>query len=136
VAEFVVSDAACAYRVMSDLPTLVKTFTFVDDAEVHHDDGRRQHVTFTEHFFLVGKVQSRYERSLDGDHRLEWVLQDGRAKRHDGSWTINTDEAGAHIRFSNLIESKSRFDQGIVNRVQANTMEGIVAETQAYCGVP
>ncbi len=134
-ANFAVKDVGCAYRIMSDLEYMERSFAFLEEVKVHRDDGRSQNATFRERFFPVGVVESRYERALNGSDRVSWVLQEGRQERHDGTWIIKPRDGGVTIEFINIIEAKNWFDQAILNAIQKRTMADIVEYAQTLCGV-
>ena len=131
---FVIGDAECAYESMADPKLMGKVLEHLEEVRVHKDDGTFQDVTLAERFFLVGLVESRYDRTVNGRSRLEWRLTDGRQARHDGFWQVTPNDAGgATVTFENLIQAKSRLHQPLLRKIQNKTMDDIAAAIQTRC---
>ncbi len=131
---FVIGDARCAYESMVDPVLMVEILDHLEKVDVHLDNGRHQDLTLSERFFLVGLVESRYDRHMNGTDRLEWQLTDGRQKRHDGFWQVTPMAGGgATVTFENLIEAKSRLHQGLLRRIQDRTMDDIASAIRERC---
>ncbi len=131
---FEVADADCAYRFMADVQFLTGSLDHLEKVEVHEDRGTWQDATYHERFFLVGLVKSRYHRTLAFATEVSWVLVDGKQKRHDGTWKVTPTEAGAWVRFDNVIEAKSRLHNGLLKRIQKRTMSDIAGAALRVCG--
>jgi hypothetical protein len=131
---FVIGDAQCGYESMVDPIEMVRILEHLEKAEVHAFDGEHQDITLSERFFLVGLVESRYDRQMNGENRLEWQLTSGRQKRHDGFWQVTpTEGGGAVVTFENLIEAKSRLHQPLLRRIQNRTMDDISDAIRERC---
>lgn len=131
---FTVTDAECAYRSMADPVLMGRILEHLERVDVHKDDGTYQDVTLAERFFLVGLVESRYDRTIDGRSRLEWQLTSGRQARHDGFWQVTpAASGGATVTFENLIQAKSRLHQPLLRKIQNRTMDDIAAAIQSRC---
>ncbi len=134
-AVFLVADASCAYRVMAEPRTMGTLLRHVNKLVVHSIHGQFQDVSVHERFFLVGNVESRYHRMVNGSDRLEWRLVSGRQARHDGTWVVETREDGsAEVTFENLIKAKYAIHQGLLRRIQDRTMSDIVDAVRERCG--
>lgn len=131
---FVIGDAQCGYDSMVDPVAMVEILDHLESVQVHEADGWHQDLTLSERFFLVGLVESRYDRQMNGRDRLEWQLTEGRQKRHDGFWQVTPMEGGgATITFENLIEAKSRLHQPLLRRIQNRTMDDIADAIRERC---
>jgi hypothetical protein len=130
---FHVADGACAYAVMADPRLLDETLAHVEGVVVHATKPAWQDVTLVERFWPVGRVESRYHRTMDGQTRVEWRLVSGRQARHDGYWEVHPDGHGASVVFQNTIEAKRWFDQPILRGIQVRTMSAIVDQVTARC---
>ncbi len=131
---FPVADANCAYWTMANPHQMEAALAHLEGVDVHRDDGRRQDITLHERFFLVGLVESRYDRTVDGAARLEWTLTTGKQKRHDGWWEVRTtDDGRGVVTFRNVIEAKSPLHQPVFKRIQTKTMAAIVSDVQQVC---
>ncbi len=129
-AEFTIADTRCAYETMADVCTMDRVLEHLLGVDVHTTKGTFQDVTFTEEFFPVGEVKSRYHRTLDGSARIEWTLISGKQKRHDGFWQVKPD---GRVLFQNVIQAKSRLHQPLLRRIQIRTMAAIVQSVQSTC---
>ena len=135
-ATFVVADAGCGYHVMAEPRTMGTLFRHVKKLVVHSINGDFQDVSIHERFFLVGNVESRYHRIVNGSDQIEWRLVAGRQARHDGTWVVEVREDGsAEVTFENLIKAKYAIHQGLLRRIQDRTMSDIVDSVRARCGV-
>tara|TARA_Y100001968_G_scaffold333136_1_gene394324 strand:- start:598 stop:1158 length:561 start_codon:yes stop_codon:yes gene_type:complete len=133
--DFVIADGDCAYRVMADPIAMGNLLRHVKKVDVHAMEGGFQDVSIHESFFLVGRVESRYHRQVNGVDRLEWRLIAGRQQRHDGFWQVKTrPQGGATVVFENLIKAKYRIHQGLLRRIQERTMNDIVSAVLERCG--
>jgi len=130
-AAFNTGDAGCAYRTMADVGVMDEILEHLVGVEVHETHGFAQDVTFTEDFFAVGLVHSRYHRLTDGAARIEWTLVSGKQQRHDGFWQVQPDGS---VFFENVIQAKSRLHQPLLRRIQIKTMAAIVQSVQDTCG--
>lgn len=136
-ASFEVKDRACAYSFIAEPANLERYIDFVEAATVHSRTSDFQNVTLTERFWPVGLVDSRYHRTIEPKaERVSWVLQEGRQRRHDGTWTVTPTPAGARIEFNNVIEAKSFLHQGVLEAIQRRAMATIVDAAIATCGSP
>ncbi len=134
-ATFLVADAACGYQVMAEPRTMGTLLRHVNKLVVHSIQGHFQDVSVHERFFLVGNVESRYHRMVNGSDRLEWRLVSGRQARHDGTWVVEAREDGsAEVTFENLIKAKYAIHQGLLRRIQDRTMSDIVDAVRERCG--
>lgn len=129
-AEFSVGNARCAYETMADVLVMDRVLDHLLGVDVHSTLGTFQDVTFTEEFFPVGEVRSRYHRTLDGTARIEWTLIEGKQQRHDGFWQVHTD---GRVSFENVIQAKSRLHQPLLRRIQIKTMAAIVQSVRTNC---
>lgn len=132
-ATFHVEDPACAYRVMAEPRLLDETLEHVEGFVVHESRGNYQDVTLIERFWPVGRSESRYHRTVDGAHHVEWKLVSGRQARHDGYWEVHAESAGATVTFQNTIEAKHWIDQPILRGIQKRTMAAIIEQVAARC---
>ena len=134
-ATFPVSDPVCAYSVMAQPMTMGRLVRHVKKLVVHRIEGNFQDISVHERFFLVGNVESRYHRLVNGSDRVEWRLTVGRQARHDGFWQVEPLAGGGHqVVFENLIAAKYAIHQGLLRLIQERTMADIVAAMSAACG--
>ncbi len=134
-AVFPVLDSACAYTVMAEPVTMGRLLRHVKKLVVHKPGQHFQDISVHERFFLVGNVESRYHRNLNGRDRLEWKLISGRQARHDGFWQVEArDDGGYQVTFENLIAAKYAIHQGLLRRIQVRTMRDIVESVIERCG--
>jgi len=135
-AVFEVSDPECAYSVMAQPETMGRLLRHVKKLVVHQAGLRFQDISVHERFFLVGNVESRYHRTLNGSDRLEWKLIAGRQARHDGFWQVERlPDGGYQVTFENLIAAKYSIHQGLLRRIQVRTMRDIVESVTGQCGI-
>jgi len=133
-ARFSVDDGPCAYRAIADPAVMEETIEHLEGVEVHSERGADQELTLSERFVLVGLVQSRYRRTVDGSSLVTWHLLEGRQKRHDGTWRVDVRADGrADVDFENVIAAKYRIHQPLLRRIQDQTMSDIVSAVRGAC---
>jgi hypothetical protein len=122
---------------MAEPRTMGTLLRHVKKLVVHSIEGQFQDISVHERFFLVGNVESRYHRMVNGSDRLEWRLVSGRQARHDGTWVVETRaDASGEVIFENLIKAKYAIHQGLLRRIQDRTMSDIVDAVRERCGKP
>jgi len=133
-ATFAIGDASCAYTVMAEPLVMGRLVRHVKKLVVHRIAGNFQDVSIHERFFLVGNVESRYHRVVNGRDRVEWELIAGRQSRHDGFWQVERlPGGGQRVVFENLISAKYSIHQGLLRRIQERTMSDIVDALSTEC---
>jgi|GEM_PF-6746910 len=130
---FRVTDAACAVELLGDPDVMVEAVPFLHKAVASGHSGNQYELALTERFFLVGDAHSRYRRTVQGQ-KISWVLLEGRALRHDGTWTVKSTPDGPVVHFVNVIEAKNFLHQALLNGIQKRSMGIIVDATQERCG--
>jgi len=133
-ATFPVTDPVCAYSVMAQPVTMGRLVRHVKKLVVHRIEANFQDISIHERFFLVGNVESRYHRQVNGSDRVEWQLTVGRQARHDGFWQVERLPGGGHqVVFENLLAAQYSLHQGLLRRIQERTMTDIVEAMSAAC---